>query len=246
MNLEQPGTREVLICNFTVCCVERMASVHLPQGNRMLKGPVTSAGRMGSRGLVWNACPDRPRAPGVPAHRGRRSPSAPGTAPFPGASLLIAPLAVICGADHGTAVEFFGHQKQAWLATFPGCRTACPHTTPSGASSVCWLRPRWKPALRRGCSRWPRPCRTRSWPWTARRPGVHTTRPGTCRPGIWSALGRTRPGWCWISGGDDRSNAITAIPARLETLALEGCIVTIDAMGGQKRIAQTIRDRGAD
>ena len=45
---------------------------------------------------------------------------------------------------------------------------------------------------------------------------------------------------------DDRSNEITAIPALLETLALEGCIVTIDAMGYQKRIAQTIRDRGAD
>ena len=29
-------------------------------------------------------------------------------------------------------------------------------------------------------------------------------------------------------------------------LALDGFIVTIDAMGCQKRIAQTIRDRGAD
>ncbi len=45
---------------------------------------------------------------------------------------------------------------------------------------------------------------------------------------------------------DDRSNEITAIPALLETLALEGCIVTIDAMGCQKRIAETIRDQGAD
>jgi len=49
---------------------------------------------------------------------------------------------------------------------------------------------------------------------------------------------------------DSRSNASTAIPALLETLALEGCIVTIDRVppgwGCQKRIAQTIRDRGAD
>lgn len=45
---------------------------------------------------------------------------------------------------------------------------------------------------------------------------------------------------------DDRSNEITAIPALLETLALEGCIVAMDAMGSQKRIAETIRDRGAD
>ena len=37
---------------------------------------------------------------------------------------------------------------------------------------------------------------------------------------------------------DDRSNEITAIPALLETLALEGCIVTIDATGCQKRMAE--------
>ena len=43
---------------------------------------------------------------------------------------------------------------------------------------------------------------------------------------------------------DSRSNEITAIPELLEMMALDGCIVTIDAMGGQKRIAQTIRYRG--
>ena len=45
---------------------------------------------------------------------------------------------------------------------------------------------------------------------------------------------------------DDRSNEITAIPALLETRVLEGSIVTIDAMGCQKRMAETIRDRGTD
>lgn len=43
-----------------------------------------------------------------------------------------------------------------------------------------------------------------------------------------------------------KSNEITAIPALLQTLALDGCIVTIDAMGTQVDIAQTIRDRRAD
>ncbi|MCY4520861.1 MAG: transposase family protein [Caldilineaceae bacterium] len=43
------------------------------------------------------------------------------------AILLIATLAVICGADNGTEVEFFGHQKQAWLETF----LALPHGMPS-------------------------------------------------------------------------------------------------------------------
>ena len=43
-----------------------------------------------------------------------------------------------------------------------------------------------------------------------------------------------------------KSNEKTAIPELLATLALEGCIVTIDAMGTQPSIAQAIRDRGAD
>ena len=44
----------------------------------------------------------------------------------------------------------------------------------------------------------------------------------------------------------EKSNEKTAIPELLATLALEGCIVTIDAMGTQANIAQAIRNRGAD
>ena len=44
----------------------------------------------------------------------------------------------------------------------------------------------------------------------------------------------------------EKSNEITAIPQLLQMLELKGCIVTIDAMGCQKEIAQGILDRGAD
>ena len=101
------------------------------------------------------------------------------------AILLIATLAVICGEDNWTEVEFFGLQKQAWLETF----LDLPHGIPSHDQARL-------------------------------------------------VLGQRQV--------DDRSNEITAIPALLETLALEGCIVAMDAMGSQKRIAETIRDRGAD
>lgn len=43
-----------------------------------------------------------------------------------------------------------------------------------------------------------------------------------------------------------KENEITAIPELLALLNLEGAIVTIDAVGCQKKIAATIRDRGAD
>lgn len=44
----------------------------------------------------------------------------------------------------------------------------------------------------------------------------------------------------------EKSNEITAIPVLLRRLELTGAVVTIDAMGTQTNIAQTILDRGAD
>lgn len=45
---------------------------------------------------------------------------------------------------------------------------------------------------------------------------------------------------------DEKSNEITAIPELLKMLALSGCIVTIDAIGTQTNIAQTIIAAQAD
>jgi len=44
----------------------------------------------------------------------------------------------------------------------------------------------------------------------------------------------------------DKSNEITAIPSLLELIALKGCIVTIDAMGCQYKIADYIVEEKAD
>jgi len=45
---------------------------------------------------------------------------------------------------------------------------------------------------------------------------------------------------------NEKSNEITAIPKLLNALLLEGCIVTIDAMGCQKKIAKQIITKNAD
>lgn len=45
---------------------------------------------------------------------------------------------------------------------------------------------------------------------------------------------------------DSKSNEITAIPQLLELIAIKGCIVTIDAMGCQKTIAEDIVKKEAD
>jgi predicted transposase YbfD/YdcC len=44
----------------------------------------------------------------------------------------------------------------------------------------------------------------------------------------------------------DKSNEITAIPQLLELLDLNGCLVSIDALGCQKEIAQKIVEQGGD
>jgi predicted transposase YbfD/YdcC len=45
---------------------------------------------------------------------------------------------------------------------------------------------------------------------------------------------------------EEKSNEITAIPELLGMLYLKGCIVTIDAMGTQTEIVETIREKEAD
>lgn len=44
----------------------------------------------------------------------------------------------------------------------------------------------------------------------------------------------------------DKSNEITAIPELLEIISVKGCIVTTDAMGCQKKIANKIHAQGGD
>ena len=74
----------------------------------------------------------------------------------------------------------------------------------------------------------------------------HAFNEGACLPYIVSA-------WASENGlvlgqvkVDDKSNEITAIPELLRVLDLNGCIVTIDAMGCQKEIAARIADKNAD
>jgi predicted transposase YbfD/YdcC len=45
---------------------------------------------------------------------------------------------------------------------------------------------------------------------------------------------------------EEKSNEITAIPKLLALLELHGCIVTIDAMGCQRAIAERIVEQGGD
>ena len=157
--------------------------------------------------------------------------------------LLIATLTVICGADSWPEVELFGRQKQAWLGNVPGpAARDSLRTTPSDAD----------PQQPGGClTRWVRSLAESLQDQVVSVDGKVARRSRDAVRGVpplhlvsaWADEARLVLGQCRV---DDKSNEITAIPELLEMLVLEGGIVTIDAMGCYTRIAQTLRDRGAD
>ncbi len=167
------------------------------------------------------------------------------------AILLIAILAIICGADNGTEVEFFGLQKQAWRETFLDLPHGIPsHDTfgrvfgllnppPLEACFAAWVQS-LAATLQEGIVAVDGKATRGSHDQDRRVSPLHLV-------SVWADEARLVLGQRRV---DDRSNELTAIPARLEMLALEGCIVTMDrassGWGCQKRIAQTIRDRGTD
>ena len=170
--------------------------------------------------------------------------------------LTITLCAVICGADDWVAVATFGELKEPWLRTF----LALPNGIPSHDTFGRVFRLLDPDELRRCFLTWVQA--------VIATPG-ETGAPGSLSQQVVAVDGKTlrrshdrRAGkdalhlvsaWATESGlvvgqvgTDAKSNEITAIPALLRLLALEGATVTIDAMGCQTAIARQIVDQGAD
>jgi predicted transposase YbfD/YdcC len=161
--------------------------------------------------------------------------------------LVIAICAVICGADGWEDVQAFGEAKERWLQGF----LELPHGIPSHDTFgrvFALLNPKQFEAC------------FRSWIAAVfgRTEGQVVALDGKA---LRRSHDRTRDkaaiymvsAWATHNGlvlgqvkVDDKSNEITALPTLLRLLYLEGCIVTIDAMGCQTAIAQTILDQQAD
>ncbi len=162
--------------------------------------------------------------------------------------VTIALCAVLCGADTWVDVAEFGRSKESWLRTLPGaCPTASPPTTPSAGSSPPSTRPPSRPPSSAGCGRWRPPQRGQVVAIdgkTLRRSHDRANGKGPLHlVSAWASANRLVLGQVAV---DDKSNEITAIPALLDALDLDGCVVTIDAMGCQTEIAAKILAREAD
>jgi predicted transposase YbfD/YdcC len=161
--------------------------------------------------------------------------------------ITIAICAVLCGADSWVDVELFGQAKLTWLRTF----LALPHGIPSHDTFgrvFAALDPR---QFEQCFLSWVRAVVTQTAGEVVALDGKTLRRSHDRGAGqgplhlvsAWAAANHLVLGQVAV---DAKSNEITALPALLQVLALEGCIVTIDAMGCQTAIAQTIIDQGGD
>ncbi len=159
--------------------------------------------------------------------------------------LAIAICAVICGADGWAQVAEFGRCKLKWFGTFLELPNGIPsHDTvgrvfaaldPS-AFEECFMK--WVSDLA-----------------TASAGRLIAIDGKTIRRSLDTANGKAAihmvKAWCAANhmvlgqlATDAKSNEITAIPKLLELLDLNGAVVTIDAAGCQKKIAEQIVDQG--
>jgi len=161
--------------------------------------------------------------------------------------LMIAVSAVIACAESWEDIELYGRSKQAWLKTF----LALPNGIPSHDTfrRVFMLI---DPDAFEGCfARWARSLTSKVEREVVAIDGKTVRRSGSRR----HDHGPLHLVSAWASDQglvlgqrevDGKSNEITAIPELLDTLHLDGAIVTLDAMGCQKDIAARIRANGAD
>lgn len=155
--------------------------------------------------------------------------------------------AVICGADSWVDIENYGKAKQAWLSSF----LDLSHGIPSH-DTIARLFAALDPTVLQECFlSWVKAVVQLSDGEIIAIDGKtlrHSYDTGRNKGAIhmvsaWASQNRLVLGQVKV---DEKSNEITAIPQLLDVLDLEGCIITIDAMGAQKTIARQIIEGGGD
>jgi predicted transposase YbfD/YdcC len=155
--------------------------------------------------------------------------------------------AVICGANSWVEIEEYGVSKLEWLKEF----LELPHGIPSH-DTISRLFAQLNPEQLQSCFlSWVKTIAKLTQGEVIAIDGKtvrHSYDQGKNKGAIhmvsaWASQNRLVLGQVKV---DAKSNEITAIPNLLKVLELEGCIVTIDAMGTQKEIAQLITEGGGD
>lgn len=160
--------------------------------------------------------------------------------------VTIALCAVICGADDFVAIALWGEAKKNWLAKFLDLKHGIPSHDRFNAVFAA-LKPAefekcllsWIAALHEVSAGQlvaiDGKTLRRSFDKASSKAAIHMV-------SAWATANHISLGQVVV---DAKSNEITAIPELLKMLEISGALVTIDAMGCQTEIAQTIIDGGA-
>ena len=160
--------------------------------------------------------------------------------------VAIAVCAAIAGADGWTEVAMFGRAKEAWFRTFLELKNGIPSHDTFGRVFALLAPESFQQAFRQwvnaiqgeinGVVAIDGKTVRRSHDRANGKSAIHLV-------SAWATENSLSLGQVKVDG---KSNEITAIPELLRALDLKGCLVTIDAMGCQRSIAQNILDAGAD
>lgn len=159
--------------------------------------------------------------------------------------LVIAVCTLLCGGESFNDMEDFGQAKQDWFKTFLELPEGIPaHDTFNRVFAAlnpqrfleCFLR--WTQSLRTAlCGE------IVAIDGKALRRAMNQGQSTKYIVNAWARQNGLVLGQVKVA---DKSNEITAVPELLRALELAGCIVTVDAMGCQKKIAKEIVEADAD
>ncbi|MBE7498983.1 MAG: ISAs1 family transposase [Verrucomicrobiales bacterium] len=159
--------------------------------------------------------------------------------------MVIALCCLLCGGSTFNDMEDFGHAKEAWFRTFLRLPKGIPrHDTFNRVFASL------KPAAFLDCLlRWTQSLRQAVAEEIVALDGKALRRAGKKGQAVcyvvnaWASANGLVLGQLKVA---EKSNEITALPPLLRALELAGYIVTIDAMGCQKKIAKEIIEADAD